>query len=140
MRRHRSVLLLVLLALLQAPALAQEPSPSALVVVIQGESRYHQPSCPLVTRAGSKVTMMKLSEAATRGLTAHDCEQAEIEQPKKDANASPVFVQPGDKRYHKQGCPRLEGTATSMTLGEAGQKYWPCPVCKPPIRKREKAL
>jgi hypothetical protein len=117
---------------------AQEPSPAALVVVIKGESRYHVPSCPLVAKAGSNVTMMKLAEATKRGLSAHDCEDAAVEQPKKDANAVPVFVQRDDKRYHKEGCAKLGAGATKITLGEAGKKYWPCPVCKPPIRQREK--
>jgi hypothetical protein len=132
-----STVLLALL-LLTPRLLAQQASASALVVVIAGESSYHQPSCPLVAKAGSKVTMMKLSEATTKRLAAHDCEEAAIEQPKKDANAVPVFVQPGDKRYHTSGCARLKGSGSSIALGEAGKKYWPCPVCKPPIRQREK--
>jgi hypothetical protein len=130
----------LLVPLLFAPGVsARQASDSALVVVVAGEQRYHQPSCPLVAKAGSNVTMMKLAEATTKRLAAHDCEEAAIEQPKRDANAVPVFVQPGDKRYHKEGCARLKASASSIALGEAGKKYWPCPACKPPIRQREKS-
>jgi hypothetical protein len=127
-------------ALLPFHARAQAPPATSLVVVVTGEARYHEPSCPLVAKAGSNVTMMKLSEATTKGLAPHDCEGAAIEQPKKDANAVPVFVQSGDKRYHKARCVRLGDSATSVALGEAGRKYWPCPACKPPIRQKEKGL
>jgi hypothetical protein len=116
---------------------AQEMSGSAMVVVIPGTREYHQPSCPLVAKAGSKVKVMKLADARAQGLTAHDCEGAAVEQPKKDANAAIVYVQDGDKRYHKAGCPKLGAHTSKLTLGEAGRKYWPCPVCKPPIRQRE---
>jgi hypothetical protein len=137
----RVAVLLVMFAALASPRVvpAQDQAPSAttLVVVIQGDTQYHQPGCPLVAKAGSKVQMMKLDEAARRGLTAHDCEGAAIDQPKKDANAIPVFVQPGDKHYHNKGCAKLGAGATTLALGDAGRRYWPCPICKPPIRKRE---
>ena len=127
-----------LVALAGAAAVgAQEMSGSAMVVVIPGSREYHQPSCPLVAKAGSKVKVMKLADARAQGLTAHDCEGAAVDQPKKDANAAIVYVQDGDKRYHKAGCPKLKPNPGQVTLGEAGRKYWPCPVCKPPIRQRE---
>jgi hypothetical protein len=133
--------LVVLLLATAAAALAdgQEMSGSAMVVVIRGGREYHQPSCPLVTKAGSNVKVMKLADARAQGLTAHDCEGAAIDQPKKDANATVVYVQDGDKRYHKAGCPKLGANPARLTVGEAGRKYWPCPVCKPPIRQRESA-
>jgi len=115
----------------------QERSGTTLVVVIPGDTQYHEPGCPLVAKAGSKVQVMKLAEATRRGLTAHDCEGAVVDQPKKDANMMQVFVQPGDKRYHKKGCAKLGAGASTLPLGEAGRHYWPCPICKPPIRQRE---
>jgi hypothetical protein len=120
---------------------AQDVSPSALVVSIPGDARYHQPGCPLVAKAGSHVKVMKLAEAERRGLKAHDCQTAAENGGKPTAaesNASAVFVQPGDNKYHKAGCPKLKPTATKTTLDEAGKKYWPCPVCKPGIRQNAK--
>lgn len=133
------VVLLLIAVAGAAGAGAQELSGSAMVVVIRGGREYHQPSCPLVAKAGSNVKVMKLADARAQGLTAHDCEGAAIDQPKRDANATIVYVQDGDKRYHKAGCPKLGPSSTRLALGEAGRKYWPCPVCKPPIRQRESA-
>ena len=139
MRPRVAVLLLV--AVLAIPSVIaaqeQEASGTTLVVVIPGDAQYHQPGCPLVGKAGSRVQMMKLAEATRHGLTAHDCEGAAVDQPRKDANAVQVFVQSSDKRYHKKGCTKLGPGATTLALGEAGRRYWPCPVCKPPIRQRE---
>jgi hypothetical protein len=129
-------------AALQSPGAAGDSkgSASSLVVVIPGDKQFHQPACPLVAKAGSRVKIMKRAEAEARGLTAHDCEKYAENGGKPsaaEANAVAVFVQPGDRRYHKAGCPRLGSHATKMTLEEAGRKYWPCPVCKPPIRQRD---
>jgi hypothetical protein len=115
-------------------------SGSALVVAIPGGKQYHQPGCPLVRKAGSKVRVMKQAEAERRGLTAHDCSDPGTAE--RDAaaaaNASTVFVQPNDKQYHASGCKRLKAGATALTLDKAAQDHWPCPVCKPPIRQRAK--
>ena len=115
-------------------------SGSALVVAIPGGKQYHQPGCPLVRNAGSKVQVMKQSEAERRGLTAHDCSDPGTAE--RDAaaavNATPVYVQPNDKQYHTSGCKRLKPDATATRVEKAAQDHWPCPVCKPPIRKRAK--
>ena len=112
-------------------------SPAAdLVVMIVGSKQYHQPSCPLVARAGSQVRVMKLSEAKRRGLTAHDCPSAPAATAAADPNKIKVFSQPNDNKYHTATCLKLGSNRTSMTLEEAGKKLWPCPVCKPPIRQR----
>lgn len=140
------VALLVLAQPRRAPAQTSSDaqpaqSGSTLVVVIPGEKVYHQPGCPLVAKAGSKVKVMKLAEAKQRGLQPHDCQAYADSGGKPSAsevNATPVYVQPGDNKYHKAGCAKLGDKATKITLGEAGKKYWPCPVCKPPIRQREK--
>jgi hypothetical protein len=140
--RHCLVLIVLVVASACAwteVAFAQSVSGSTMVVVIVGDRQYHQPGCPLVAKAGSHVKVMKLAEARAQGLTAHDCEGAVIDQPRKDANAAAVFVEAGDKRYHKAGCPKLGSNPTKLSLGDAGKKYWPCPVCKPPIRQREKS-
>ncbi len=116
--------------------LAQTSPASDLVVVIVGSKQYHQPSCPLVARAGSQVRVMKLVEAKRRGFTAHDCPSPPASAVAGDPNKIRVFSQPNDNKYHTATCPKLGSNRTSMTLEEAGKKLWPCPVCKPPIRQR----
>jgi len=39
--------------------------------------------------------------------------------------------------YHKKDCETLGKDAKKVELEQAGRKYWPCPDCKPPIRKRK---
>jgi len=117
-------------------ARAQTSPAGDLVVMIVGSKQYHQPTCPLVARAGSQVRVMKLVEAKRRGLTAHDCPNAPASAAAGDPNKITVFSQPSDNKYHTATCPKLGRNRTSMTLEEAGKKLWPCPVCKPPIRQR----
>jgi hypothetical protein len=116
------------------------PSGSALVVIVPGEKRFHQPGCPLVRKAGSKVQVMKQGEAERRGLHPHECSDPGMAQ--RDAaaaaNTSTVYVQSQDKQYHQSGCKRLKAGATAITVEKAAQDHWPCPACKPPIRQRAK--
>jgi hypothetical protein len=115
-------------------------SGSALVVVVPGGKQFHQPGCPVVRRAGSNVKVMKQAEAERRGFTPHDC--SDPGSPERDAaaaaNASTVYVQANDKQYHAPGCKRLKPGATTTTVEQAAADHWPCPVCKPPVRKRAK--
>jgi len=127
-----SVLLTGLLA--STTGLAQEAS--SLVVIIPGDKTFHQPGCALVAKAGSNVTVAKRGEAARRGLKPHDCGPDAAGGPTVDPNAVKVLTQPGDNKYHRATCPKLGTTRTALALDQAGRKYWPCPVCKPPIRQR----
>jgi hypothetical protein len=143
MRRRAPVVLVIWLVLGTIPsrvAAQLTTSGSALVVVIPGEKRFHQPGCPLVRKAGSKVRVMKQAEAERRGLESHDCSDPGVAQ--RDAaaaaNTSTVYVQAQDKRYHQSGCKRLKTGATAITVEKAAQDHWPCPACKPPIRQRAK--
>jgi hypothetical protein len=143
MRRRAPVVLVICLVLGTIPsrvAAQLTTSGSALVVVIPGEKRFHQPGCPLVRKAGSKVRVMKQAEAERRGLESHDCSDPGAAQ--RDAaaaaNTSTVYVQAQDKRYHQSGCKRLNTGATAITVEKAAQDHWPCPACKPPIRQRAK--
>jgi hypothetical protein len=113
---------------------------SALVVVIPGDKRFHQPGCPLVRKAGSNVRAMKQAEAERRGLTAHECgDPGTVARDAAAAtNASKVLVQANDKRYHTAGCKHLTAAATETTVEKAAKDHWPCPVCKPPVRQRAK--
>jgi hypothetical protein len=143
MRRRATVVLAIWLVLGTLPSRAAAQlttSGSALVVVIPGEKRFHQPGCPLVRKAGSRVKVMKQAEAERRGLESHGCSDPGVAQ--RDAaaaaNTSTVYVQAQDKQYHQPGCKRLKTGATALTVEKAAQDHWPCSVCKPPIRQRAK--
>jgi hypothetical protein len=143
MRRRATVVLAIcfVLGTLPSRAAAQlTTSGSALVVVIPGEKRFHQPGCPLVRKAGSRVKVMKQAEAERRGLESHACSDPGVAQ--RDAaaaaNTSTVYVQAQDKQYHQSGCKRLKTGETAITVEKAAQDHWPCPACKPPIRQRAK--
>jgi hypothetical protein len=112
-------------------------SASDLVVSIPGDKEFHQPGCPLVAKAGSSVKVMKRSEAVRRKLTPHaGCGAAQGGGAVLDPNAVKVYTQPGDNKYHTASCPKLQGQKVAVSLDEAGRKWWPCPVCKPPVRQR----
>ena len=128
------VVVLMLMALAAPPALAQ--SGSALVVIVPGDKQFHQPTCAVVARAGSKVKVSKQADAIRRGLKQHDCEADGDASASADPNAVKVFTQKDDNKYHRESCKKLGQQRTAITLDEAGRKLWPCPVCEPPIRKR----
>ncbi|HXE80716.1 MAG TPA: hypothetical protein VNK41_08210 [Vicinamibacterales bacterium] len=107
-----------------------------MVVDIPQDKLYHRPACPLVRAAGSKVKLMRQSEAVRRGMKPHECPV--LADGSEDPNAVPVYVQEGDDRYHKEGCRKLGENAKEVTLAEGGKGRWPCTVCRPPIRKAVK--
>lgn len=131
--RVRVWTLLLAAVLIATTGAAQDAS--SMVVIIAGDKTFHQPGCALVAKAGSKVTVSKRGEATRRGLTAHDCGPGASGEASGDPNAEKVATQPGDNKYHRPTCAKLAATRSTLTLGEAGRKLWPCPVCKPPIRK-----
>ena len=116
---------------------APAQSASALVVIVKGDKQFHQPGCAVVARAGSAVTVAKRGEAARRGLTAHDCDSAGSDAPGADPNAVKVATQANDNKYHRPACKKLGASRRLIPLEEAGRKWWPCPVCKPPNRQRK---
>lgn len=114
-----------------ASALAQSP-----LVLQKGTTReFHHPWCPLV-RDGKDVLALTRAQASARGLSAH---AACAKDPGGDATraaAAPVFVQvDGSKYYHRAGCARLGQRNERQPLAAAGKTRWPCPTCRPPIRK-----
>jgi hypothetical protein len=130
----------LLLIVLCAEGIARAQSATELVVIIPGTTEFHRPGCPLVAKAGSKVTIAKRADALRRGLKEHPaCFAGAAGDPSgvADPNAVKVFTQPGDKRYHRATCTKLGATRSAITLEDAGKQYWPCPVCKPPIRQRK---
>ncbi len=125
--------LFVIAAVASVAGVAQEGT--SLVVIVKGDRAFHQPGCVLVARAGSNVTVSKRADATRRGLTAHDCGPDGASGPAVDPNAEKVATQSGDNKYHRLTCTKLGPTRSTLTLGEAGRKLWPCPACRPPIRK-----
>jgi hypothetical protein len=108
------------------------------VLVKPGAKEYHRPGCEVVRDAKDVVAMTR-AEAELRGLRPHAaCDPAKNPSARDGAPAVQyVFVEPGDKRYHREKCSKLGPNRERITLDEAAKKkYWPCPACKPPIRKR----
>jgi hypothetical protein len=127
----------VLVASLLVPGVGVAQDANSMVVIITGDQSFHQPGCVLVAKAGQKVTVTKRGEAVRRGLKPHDCGPDASGGPTADPNAVKVTTQPGDNKYHRATCSKLGPTRSAMTLEDAGRKFWPCPVCRPPIRQRK---
>lgn len=137
-----------LLAALMVVATAR--AQSELVIQKEGGSQYHWPGCPLVAD-GLNVLALTRAQAEGRGLKPHaDCDPskagaaATTGQGQRSSGRSgqsrpppPVFVQVDDsKYYHRENCRNLRDGSARMALETAGKKFWPCPVCKPPIRRK----
>jgi hypothetical protein len=107
------------------------------VLVKPGQKVYHQPFCEQVAAAKNVVAMTRV-QAEARGLTQDPACDPATHSPGEKKKAAPVFVyvQPGGKYYHREHCDNAGPSPKKMLLDEAAKKYWPCPVCKPPIRKR----
>ena len=106
------------------------------VLVKKGSNEYHRPGCDLV-RDTKDVVAMTRGEAESRGQKPHAaCDPSKAQNDQNTPKTQYVFVANGDKRYHRESCAKLGKPRQRITLEEAGRKYWPCPVCKPPIRKR----
>ena len=115
-----------------------------LVIVKDGTSEYHRPGCPVI-RDGKGVLAMTRAQAEGRKYTQHPA--CDPERAASAAAGSPppagkpappefVFVDGGGKLYHRETCKRLGQAPKKLALEQAGRTYWPCTVCKPPIRKR----
>jgi hypothetical protein len=106
------------------------------VLVKQGSKEYHRAGCQVV-RDTKDVVAMTRGEAEARGLKPHAACDPSKSPEAQDAGPQYVFVAAADKRYHREKCSKLGTPHERITLEEAARKkYWPCPVCKPPIRKR----
>ncbi len=122
---------------------------SELVIVKDGTKEYHRPSCAVV-RDGRDVLAMTRAQAESRGFTPHaacDPSNPAASSTMEGGSAgtargkppAPVFVyvSPGDTKYHRDTCRKLAAERRKVTVEEAATtKHWPCPVCRPPIRKK----
>ena len=140
------VVIVIALAAGAAPAAAQ----SELVIVRERAKEYHRPACPVV-RDGRDVLAMTRAQAEARGFKPHEACDPFNRAPAEGAAGGPavaaprakapapvfVYLSPGDTRYHRESCVRLAADRRKVTVDEAAtSKHWPCPVCKPPIRKK----
>jgi len=107
------------------------------VLVKPGQKVYHQPFCEQVAHAKNVVAMTR-TQAESRGLKQDPaCDPATHSAGEKTKSAPVyVYVQPGGKYYHREHCKNAGASPKRLSLEEAAKTYWPCPVCKPPIRKR----
>jgi hypothetical protein len=117
---------------------------SELVIAKEGTGHYHRPGCPVI-RDGKGVIAMTRGQAEARGYKQHPACDPATSPPPGDSSApagkpkvaAPVFVYVDDgKYYHRQECRNLAKNSKKVALEEAGKKLWPCPVCRPPVRKK----
>lgn len=135
-RTHDVVLALLVLAAL---AFAQ----SELVIYKEGTNLYHRAGCPVLKDAKDIVAMTR-AQAESRGYKPHaDCDPSQQKPdaaPGQGAPPAPVTVYlDAGRYYHRKDCPKLDtksSKARSESLETAGKSHWPCPVCRPPVRKK----
>ena len=142
----------LLLAAVVALAPAVVLSQSELVIHKEGTNQYHRAGCPLI-RGGEGVVALTRAQAESRKYKPHpDCDPdlrkaspaeagAPDDRPAAPAVDPTVYVN-GTKYYHRKDCRRLEATPKAVraeALEKAGKSFWPCPDCRPPVRKRSAA-
>ena len=116
---------------------------SELVIYKEGTGLYHRPGCPLLKDVTDIVAMTR-AQAEARGHKAHaDCDPDQKKPegaPAPSPPPAPVTVYMTDARYyHRKDCPRLKDAGKqvkSESLETAGKSHWPCPTCRPPVRKK----
>jgi hypothetical protein len=133
----RSAVLLILIAASAVPSAQSE-----LVIHKEGTTSYHQASCPAI-KDGVGVILLSRGQAEARGWKQHpECDPEKVRQQEeaslpKRSPSPPEFVHvDGSKYYHREKCRNLNADNKRSALEDAGKKYWPCPVCKPPIRRK----
>jgi hypothetical protein len=145
MVRARTLVVATAVALVLAGGAGTPLAQGQLVIHKEGTLQYHRPWCAVV-RDGKGVLALTLGQAAARGLKSHP----ECEKPPDDAATptgstgfgarpapppAPVFTD-STKYYHRAACSRAAGPLTRASLDEVGKTRWPCPVCRPPLRKK----
>jgi hypothetical protein len=113
---------------------------SEFVIHKEGTKLYHRPSCPVVIDMRGVLAMTR-AQAEARGYTAHrDCDPNNPNAPAPKAPPPPpatVYLD-GTKYYHRKTCSTLRDpkAAKAVSLESVGKTHWPCPTCRPPVRRR----
>lgn len=136
----RGWVIALMVSLLVAGCLPASAAQSELVISRAGSKEYHRPACEAIKDAKDVLAMTR-AQATARGLTAHEaCDPARSpapDDPKVKPAPDPAVFVDGTRYYHKKDCARLGKDPKKMELDDAGRKFWPCPTCKPPIRRRK---
>jgi len=114
---------------------------SELVIYKEGSRVYHRAGCPALKDLTGVMAMTR-AQAESRGYKPHpecDPEQTKTE-PRQQPPAPPPTVYLSDGRYyHRKDCAKLGSDPKRIrpeSLEVAGKSHWPCPVCRPPVRKK----
>lgn len=134
LRWHPAAALAIAAVAFTTSALAQEAPASQpkgdLVVVVKGDSVYHEMGCPVVKGVKSpQVTMRKRAEHLK--LKPHDCQAAMNQALASDPQAL-VWVDLKTKHYHLPGCSLIGTPRAQVSVQHAKSSYKPCNACKPP--------
>lgn len=136
----------VLLALIVFDAamviIAAQPE---LVIYKKGSTQYHRPGCDVI-RDVRDVVALPRAQAEARGYKPHpECDPEQRKSVPAPSGGTAETAKPqtvylnGTKHYHRKDCRRLETNPKAVraeSLDTAGKTYWPCPDCRPPVRKR----
>lgn len=140
------------LLIAQQPA-RPDPAAPSLVIIVSGWPDYHYPGCRRLDGMTENLLAVSVGQATARGLKPHDaCDPSRarpaetLKTPPKSrkapAKAGPlpgaayVYILRDDRRYHQASCPKMGLGARAIRLDLLAPRYVPCPVCKPPARKR----
>lgn len=144
-RLRRSLFLAIVAAgACTAIAVAQ----SDLVIHKEGSNQYHRPGCEVI-RDGKDVLALTRAQAEARGYKPHpDCDPEQRKSGTPSAGSAAPAAKPetvyvnGTKYYHRKDCTKLEANpklVRAESVDTAGKTHWPCPDCRPPVRKRTPA-
>ena len=147
-RQARLLRFLVLSIVAAGACTAIAIAQSELVIHKEGSNQYHRPGCEVI-RDGKDVLALTRAQAEARGYKPHpECDPEERKSgtpstgsPAPAAKPETVYVN-GTKYYHRKDCRKLEATPKAVraeSLDTAGKSHWPCPDCRPPVRRRNPA-
>ena len=118
---------------------------SELVIYKEGSTQYHRPGCDVIREAKDVVALTR-ARAERRGYKPHpECHPEQSRSAPPPAGSAAATAKPqtvylnGTKYYHRKDCRRLEANPKAVraeSLDTAGKTSWPCPDCRPPVRKR----
>ena len=117
---------------------------SELVIYKDGSAQYHRPGCDVIREAKDVVALTRAQAEARRYKPHPECDPEQRKTGPSPAGSDAAAAKPqtvylnGTKYYHRKDCRRFgaDPKVREETLDTAGKSYWPCPDCRPPVRKR----